>query len=53
MEEINKTLHFKKDKSKKKRGADFGLKILAVILAVIVWFVLSTLGYGNIHPLLS
>ena len=53
MEEINKTLHFKKDKSKKKRGADFGLKILAVILAVIVWFVLSITQYPIINKTIT
>ena len=57
MEEVKKELIFKKDKDKKKkklnRGTDFGLKILAVICAVIIWFALSITQYPTINKTIT
>ena len=50
MEEVKNTTAApeKTPKKKKDRGADFGLKILSLILAVIAWFALSITQYPTI-----
>lgn len=40
-------------KSPKKHGADFGLRILAVIIAVIIWFFLSITEYPTINKTIT
>ena len=40
-------------KPKKKHGADFGLRIVAVIAAIIVWFILSITQYPTINRKIS
>lgn len=47
MEKVNEK------KSPKKHGADFGLRILAVIIAVIIWFVLSITEYPTINKTIT
>ena len=43
----------KSQKPKKKHGADFGLRIVAVIAAIIVWFILSITQYPTINRKIS
>ena len=43
----------KNQKPKKKHGADFGLRIVAVIAAIIVWFILSITQYPTINRKIS
>ena len=53
MEEVTQKLHFKKENKPKQKGTDFGLKILAVVLAVIVWFILSITQYPIISKTIT
>ena len=47
MEEI------KKQKKASKHGTDFGLRILSVIIAIIIWFVLSITQYPTINKTIT
>lgn len=47
MEKVEKT------KSPKKHGADFGLRILAIIIAIIIWFILSITEYPTINKTIT
>lgn len=38
----------KKAKKENRHGADFGLRILSIIIAVIIWFALYLNVYGDI-----
>lgn len=55
MEEIKTDSANKKSKNKRalKRGTDFGLKILAIIVAVVIWFILSITQYPTINKTIS
>ena len=39
----------KKAKKENRHGADFGLRILSIIIAVIIWFALSITQYPTIN----
>ncbi|WP_295210351.1 CdaR family protein [Ruminococcus sp.] len=43
----------KKTKKERKHGADFGLRILSIIIAVIIWFALSITQYPTINKTIT
>ena len=59
MEEVNfmneekKPVRPPKKPARKRHGADFGLRIVAVIAAIIVWFILSITQYPTINRTIS
>ena len=43
----------KKAKKENRHGADFGLRILSIIIAVIIWFALSITQYPTINKTIT